>query len=347
MPKTKTVQSTLNFYSYPSVGTDDWRYGYETALVRTMEMQMLSRAHLQDMANAENFDRAVDLLTGTEYALPQGSSSLADVEAMLQERRSAVRRLFADLIIDGEIVELFRSRDDFANLRLALRRTLTERELGSDYSSDGNVDPELFESMLSEEGGAGDKFPGYLSEAVEEAVLAYYQDKDVRRIDYAVDAAQARHNLSRAAEIDSPFLMGLFKIQIDLTNIRTLLRLKFTESEQRNVLIEGGFIETERYKAGIDAGYETMGTLFFATPYGKVVDTAAGYVAASRSFLKVEQQCEEHLAGYLKETTRITAGPQPIIAYLLNKEDEIRRVRLLLTARKSSLDAKLILDRIS
>ena len=77
------------------------------------------------------------------------------------------------------------------------------------------------------------------------------------------------------------------------------------------------------------------------------VDTSAGYVAASKSFLKVEQQCEEHLAGYLKETTRITAGPQPIIAYLLNKENEIRRVRLLLTARKSSLDAKLILDRIS
>jgi V/A-type H+-transporting ATPase subunit C len=141
--------------------------------------------------------------------------------------------------------------------------------------------------------------------------------------------------------------MGLFRIQIDLTNVRTFLRLKFTESEQRNVLIEGGYIETERFKAGIDAGYETLGSLFFATPYARVVDTAAGYVAANDSFLKVEQQCEEHLAGYLKETTRITAGPQPIVAYLLNKENEIRRVRLLLTARKSSLDAKLILDRIS
>jgi V/A-type H+-transporting ATPase subunit C len=342
-------QSTLDFYSYPSVGTEDWRYGYETALVRTLEMHMLSRAHLQDMANAENFERAADLLTGTEYALPQGSSSLADVEALLQERRSAVRGLFAELIIDDEIVDLFRSRDDFANLRLALRRTVTERELGSDYSSDGNVDPELFEAMLSDEdkAGAGDKFPAYVNDAVEEAVLGYYQDKDIRRIDYAIDASQARYNLARAAELDSPFLTGLFRIQIDLTNVRTLLRLKFTESEQRNVLIEGGFIETERFRAGIDAGYETLGSLFFATPYSKVVETSASYVAANNSFLKVEQQCDEHLAGYLHETAQITAGPQPIIAYLLNKENEIRRVRLLLTAKKSSLGAKLILDRIS
>ncbi|GAF95855.1 unnamed protein product, partial [marine sediment metagenome] len=37
----------------------------------------------------------------------------------------------------------------------------------------------------------------------------------------------------------------------------------------------------------------------------------------------------------------ITAGPQPIIAYLLMKENEIRTVRLILTAKKNSLDTKL------
>jgi vacuolar-type H+-ATPase subunit C/Vma6 len=43
----------------------------------------------------------------------------------------------------------------------------------------------------------------------------------------------------------------------------------------------------------------------------------------------------------------ITAGPQPIIAFLLMKENEIRTVRLILTAKKNHLDTKLILDRIS
>ena len=35
-----------------------------------------------------------------------------------------------------------------------------------------------------------------------------------------------------------------------------------------------------------------------------------------------EQQCEEHLTGFLKSTIQITAGPQPIIAYLLLKEND-------------------------
>lgn len=70
-------------------------------------------------------------------------------------------------------------------------------------------------------------------------------------------------------------------------------------------------------------------------------------MASSKSFLRIEQQCDEHLAGYLKTTIQIPAGPQPIIAFLLAKENEIRTVRLILTAKKNSLDTKLILERIS
>jgi len=90
-----------------------------------------------------------------------------------------------------------------------------------------------------------------------------------------------------------------------------------------------------------------MGQLFFATPYYTTVQTGANYLASNKSFLAAEQQCEQYLMGFLKLTIQITAGPQPIIAYLLMKENEIRTVRLILTAKRNSLDTKLILDRIS
>jgi V/A-type H+-transporting ATPase subunit C len=98
---------------------------------------------------------------------------------------------------------------------------------------------------------------------------------------------------------------------------------------------------------GIELGYEALGPLFFVTPYHRIVDAGASYLASDKSFLKVEQQCEEHLTGFLKLTIQITAGPQPIIAYLLMKENEIRTVKLILTAKKNNLDTKLIMDRIT
>ena len=363
-------QVFLDFYTYPPVGGDDWRYTFQTAQIRALEMKMLNKAALLDMANAQNFEQAAELLSATEYSLSQTGKNLAGLENILQLRRKAVRELFADLMIDKPYVELFRTRDDFANLRLALRRTLTEKPLGTDYSSDGNVSPQIFEQVFAEENYQ--LLPDYMSQAIEQAVLAYYQNqdpalrgqKDIRQIDYAIDAFQAQYNLKKAHRLESVFLLGLFRIQIDLTNIRTMLRLKFTpplsgagftESEQgprltgikRNVFLQGGFIELERLKKALDIGYEAQGQLFYVLPYHQLVETGAGYLASDKSFLKIEQQCQEYLTGYLKSTIQITAGPQPIIAYLLMKENEIRNIRLILTAKKNLLDTKLILDRIS
>jgi V/A-type H+-transporting ATPase subunit C len=253
--------------------------------------------------------------------------------------------LFEELIIDKPLVHLFRTRDDFANLRLAVRRTLTEKPIGTDYSPDGNVTPELYEEVFEQENY--NLFPDYMADTIERAVLAYYRNKQIPDIDHAIDAAQAQYNLKKANRLKNIFLIGLFKIQIDLTNIRTMLRLKFTESEQHNVFLKGGFLEMERLQRGIELGYEAIAPLFFITPYYRLAEAGAAYLSSDKSFLKLEQQCEQHLTGFLKSTVQITTGPQPIIAYLLLKENEIRNVRLILTAKKNNLDTKLILDRIS
>ena len=156
-------QAILDFYTYPPIGGDDWRYTYETAQVRALEMQMLTRATLHDMANASGFQQAADLLSGTEYALPAGGRNFAELQDVLLQRRTAMRTLFSDLMLDKPIVELLKTRDDFANLRLAVRRTLTEIPVGTDYSSDGNVPPELIEQIFTgEDEFSRPVFPDYV-----------------------------------------------------------------------------------------------------------------------------------------------------------------------------------------
>jgi len=337
-------QAVIDFHVYPPIGGDDWQYGFATAKVRVLESQMLSRATLRDMAGAENFEQAVELLGASEYGLPQGKKNFEEVEGILKLKRSEVRKLFVDLVPDEPLIELLREKDDFANMRLALRRKLTDKPLGVDYSDEGSVPADQFEHIFEEENYT--PLPMHMQEAIERAVLAYYQNKDIRQIDYAIDSTQAEYKIQKATELKNVFLLELFRMQIDLTNIRTMLRLKFAESENRNVFLNGGYIEQERLKHGLDIGYEAIGPLFHATPYHKVVEAGIVYLTSNKSFLKLEQQCEEHLTGFLKTTVQITAGPQPVIAYLLMKENEIRTVRLVLTAKKNALDPKLILDRL-
>jgi len=345
MKDEKTKQNVIDFFKYPPVGADDWRYTYQTAQVRALEIRILAPATLGDMANAVSFEEAVELLAATEYAAPQAEKDLARVEKILRQRRAELRRLFEMLCLDEPIVELFKSRDDFANLRLALRRTLTDKPVGDDYSSEGNIEPQRYAQVF--ENRQSEPLPEYAQRAVEQAVLEYYRDKDIRRIDYAIDSFQADYCLDLAQRLENLFLLGLFRIQIDLTNIRTMLRLKFSGSPQRNVFLHGGYVELERLEQGLETGYESLAQWFYHTPYHNIVETGSAYLAAENSFLKLEQQSDLHLIGYLKTTAQIAAGPQPVIAYLLMKENEIRNLRFILTAKKNNLDTRLILDRIA
>jgi V/A-type H+-transporting ATPase subunit C len=333
----------IDFYRYPPIGGDDWEYAFQTAQARAIETQMLSRATLVDMANAAGFEQAAEYLRSTEYALSAGAG-IYELERTLLACRSALRQQFADWMYNETIAILFKSRDDFANLRLAVRREVTKKPIGGDYSSDGNFPPEQFAEVFENE--KYEMLPDYMAEAAERAVLLYYNDKDIRAIDYAIDAAQTEFNLTTAAKINSEFLLGLFRIQADLANIRTMLRLQLTESAKRNVFLPGGYVERDKLLRGLETSGDGLAALFFATPYFEVVQAGAAYAASEKSFLKIEQQCDEYIAGYLRSTISVAVGAQPVIAYFLSKENEIRMVRLVLTAKKNHLNPKLILDRI-
>ncbi len=337
-------QPDLNFFRYPPIGTDDWRYAYATARCRALQSQMLSNAELLDLANAENYTAAAELLSQTQYALPQAGANLNDLENILIQRRTELRVLFKKLIIDEGIIEPLIIREDFANMRLALRRKLTEKPVGVDYSNDGSIPAEDFEKIFEEENYS--PLPYHMREAIERAVLAYYQDKDIRQIDYALDYTHFEHKLNGALQLKNIFMIELFRIQIDLNNIKTMLRLKFTESEVRDVFIFGGYLNIRELKTALDADLEAVKNMFAQTPYKEIFEQGINYLTENNSFIKLEQRCDEHLSGFLKTTNNITAGPQPIIAYLLGKEAEIRKLRLILTAKKNELDKQLILDRI-
>lgn len=341
---TTAVNSQIDFYRYPSVGSEDWRYAYQASRVRALELTMLPRSVFVDMASAASFAETTEVLAGTEYAIDSNADS-AQIEAMLSERRDETRAAFTELMPSEGIITFLRAREDYANMRLAIRRIVTERSLGLDYSDDGNVPAEEFEEIFEQEDYS--RLPEYLQDAVEAAILGYYENKDVRRIDYELDRVEARWRVRQAERSGQPFIISLIRIRIDLNNIRTMLRLKAADREEETSLfIPGGFVDVDKFKHGLDAGHETLSQLFYATPYSELLDASIPYLRSENSFLKLEKECEDYVKGFLKSTQCIASGPQPVIAYFLMKEAEIRTVRMMLVGKKNDLDSKLLLDRL-
>jgi V/A-type H+-transporting ATPase subunit C len=305
---------------------------------------MVPRGTFVDMANAGSFAEVAELLAGTEYAV--GAKATSDeIEQMLMTRRTEARELFAHLMLDEAVVQFLRMREDFTNMRLAIRRIVTGKPLGLDYSNEGNVSVEEFGEIFEQENY--ERLPEYLQRAVEAAILGYYENKDIRRIDYELDRVEGQTRLEKAVELGNEFVVSLIRIRIDLNNIRTMLRLKMADREEETRFFAvGGFVDTDKYRQGLETGLEAIGGLFFATPYYELLEASISYLHNEKSFLKLEKECDDYVKGFLKTTRSIAAGPQPVIAYFLMKEAEIRTVRMMLTGKKNGLSAKLILDRL-
>jgi V/A-type H+-transporting ATPase subunit C len=333
----------IDFARYPPIGPEDWRYAWATAKVRVLETLMLSRALLTELAHASGFEAAAEMLGGTDYAVGTSASS-EEIEEMLLSRRRQVRNLFVQLAEDSGLVRMFQAREDFANMRLAVRRVVTDRPLGSDYSPEGAVPVEEFEEIFQQENY--ERFPDYLQEAVEAAVLAYYENKDIRQIDYAIDRVEAAWRIRHSQAIGSVFCLSLSRIRIDLYNIRTLLRLKAADRQERFHFLPDGFVETAKFVQALEHNYDALVPLFYATPYLELIEDGVRNLREKGSFLALERGCEDYLMEFLKTTRTLAAGPQTVAAYLLMKEAEIRTVRMLLMGKKNGLSADLLLDRL-
>lgn len=339
----ETEQLSFGFNTYPPVEETDWKYVQAVAQVRTIEDRLFSRQFFTELANAKTFKELCEMLAGTDYTVAPVMTE-EEIEQLLAGRRLEARKLFAQLVDDEQIAAAVLSRIDYANLRLAIRRLVTDKPIGRDYQPQGLVEPDQFETAFEQEDYSG--LPSFLQNCVEQAVVAYYKNKNVRDIDLEIDRAEAEFMCESAQNIGNVFLLELFRMQTDLANIKTMFRQKFRNITERDAFLPGGYLEKSRFVQCYDIGFEALAAHFDATPYRHIVESGAAYLQKEKSFLKLEAASDEHLLGFLKTTRYTSAGLGPIVAYLLLKEHEIRMVRLVTAANKALINTDTVLDRI-
>jgi vacuolar-type H+-ATPase subunit C/Vma6 len=102
----------------------------------------------------------------------------------------------------------------------------------------------------------------------------------------------------------------------------------------------------DKLRAALLGNLDQFSAICYATPYGAIIEAGIEYLNSSNSFLRLEGLCDKYMEQIYDMSGQITAGIQPAIAYYYRKSDEIKKIRMVLTAKSSMLDKQLILDRL-
>lgn len=355
----------------------DGRFAYVVGRVRALENRMIDQARFNRMIDAEGPEELARILSETEYSLARdlGPERYEDV---IDGELARVHALIESISPDPVLTGVFRARHDFHNMKALLKAKLARRdaglavEEGSGVTSLGGLDLAWLGAAADMLVAAGDEaqtsfgaealdadraawqrpedLEGAVARAGRRAVEAYEaHGHDPQYIDLVLDRESFDyfHQVARSRRAD--FLMGLVRTMADLTNIIVCMRLRLIGKSAdfaRDVLLPRGSVDRDALLAVYGEPDDAFWSFFKHTSYDRPVDQALRARRDSGSLSAFENVIQAHLARAAAEGGMIDMGYEPVLAYLMAREDEADRLRRIFVGKLNRLPAEIVRERL-
>lgn len=321
-------------------------YAFAVGRTWVIETRLLDSGKFDRMLDAKDAEEVFRILGETEYAQAFATiKNPADFEAALDFERHRVFRLIRNLLEDGEDVgELYFLRFDVHNLKVLFKARMTGQ--GADgLVKEGVFGPKRIAEAVSGESGDGG-LPEFMSEWIA-AARGILDRGDLQLVDLTLDGAFFRYAAHYAWERSWGALTRYWVANIDLTNIITMFRCRRLSTGLdylRKALIEDGELPIERFLQLFDAPLEEVALWLQGTSYRDLLLVSR---EALQSLTALEASVRAYLHSIVVEACRkMAVGPEPIFAYLLAKESEIQRIRVILVGKLNGIPREALRERL-
>lgn len=326
---------------------DDTSYAYAVGRIRAMEARLLDKGKIERMADAPSAAEALKVLAETDYA--GAVAELADVRDFERIFSDEISRTFAELLRMSprpELIALLVLRYDIHNLKVAFKAHYLGVETDL-FLPLGTMAAEKLRAMVREADFRD--LPAPVRAAAEQMVETFAATSDPQVIDLYLERALFTLLLAAAREARSAFLEGLFIRQIDLANIKTLLRVKRMGRDReflKKVLLPGGMLPLDRLTALLEEPPESLATQMAMSDYAAVAGEGVRDWVEKGTAARLEKLADDYITAYLQQGKRVTFGLEPLVGYLWAKEIEIKNIRLIMVGKINRMPAGAIRERI-
>jgi V/A-type H+-transporting ATPase subunit C len=320
---------------------DDTRYAYAVARVRGLETRLLDRQWVERLL-AEDAEGALKVLADSAF-----QESVSDVDRPEGLENGLVRALtetlstVAALSPEPELIDLFRVRWDFRNLKSLTKAALLklpEEATGQAGEEIGLVDgpgtvalPVLQKALQDDDLTS---LPSVLAGAVRAAMDSYRDSNELAGVDREFDLAMWKHHLGTAGESGNEFLVGYFHIEIDIANVKTFVRIKEAGRDRTDLsraFLPGGTLDLSFFEAHLSEPVDAFARSLEYGRYGALAPVFREWTAERAHLL--ELACDNILLNHVERARTIAYGIEPLVAFLLLRQLEIKLVRTAVAAK--------------
>ena len=335
---------------------------------RIRENNLLTSNDLERLNDYNSVEDVLNALSDSSYRdAIQNLNRPEEYEKILDEELKNSYELIENTAGDDNILQYFRERYNFHNLKVLVREIAQDESYANLYNDIGNIDLAYIKRRLSSDNievGFLEslEIEGYepFNKSVNEndtyveygkdALKKFRQTNNPKDIDITLDKAYYEKLLIDAKEIDLEELIKYTKERIDLINIKTLLRIKAQGSEASDLseaLIDGGYIEPERLVELAPADINHIVVKLSNENINKyLVRSLDDEKTLDQNLLDLEKAIDDHQMDYSRLAKSMTYGPEVLMNYIISKEAEIKNLRIILVSKLNSLSKEFTLERL-
>ncbi len=325
------------------ISADD--YLFAVSCLRAREVRRMTSDQLARMIDARDFDEAFRMLSEHGYDLSYDRDGQADVEATLTSLSANELRMCAEMIPDPHLLDFLRYPYDAHNLKSALKA-----EVRGEGTEDLLIDLGTVDSGSVQELALArnfDLFPENMRLSAPKAIEAYAKSRDPRLIDVILDRACYADVAAECRKFGLAYCEKLMEIKIDLTNVLTAIRLirmnAFEDTDAMNdYFIAGGTLDAPFFSVCVN-GEDALLAALSSTEYAFLPSIPAN---ERQRLSDLDRICEDHYMEKARDAKNVSYGPEPVCAYLIALEYEIKNVRIILSAKRAGLDRQSIEKRL-
>lgn len=327
---------------------DKMNFTQAVARLRVLETRLLNKVKIERMIDSTSADDVLKILQETEYAsLMVNVKRAEDYNILLKEELNRVYSLMYKVSPHSVIVDIMSLKYDYHNIKVMLKSRALAKDFSHMLIPSGTVDIEKLKGYMATE-EYRDLNPN-MREAILQAEKVYNDIKDPQKIDTILDGYMYIDMLQRAKEVKNDFIIDYVKRNIDFSNIKSVIRLKKQQKDLnflKEVILTGGDIDRDVLIKVFNEPIENMASKFASSRYGEVVTQGMEEYIKTDKLSSLEKFSENYIMKNLKAAKYVTFGPEPIFAYIIAKETEIKIIRIIMVGKLNNVDTAIIRERV-
>nr|WP_312576506.1 V-type ATP synthase subunit C [Sedimentibacter sp.] len=325
----------------------DTDYLFSSALVRSVEKNMLSKEKLEKMIDAKTADDALKVLYDCEYGNSKEQVAARDFEQLLEDEHKKTYDFIMSTAPELNNFNIFLYAYDYHNLKVIMKAEFLGIDASASLVDTGTVNVKILKYAIKERDFT--VLTENMRNALNEVLDIFPKNKDPQIIDIVFDKYCYNEMLKSAEALNNQFVTEYVKMLIDTINIKTFVRLrKMGKSWDffSKVFIDGGKIPQKAFVTSYDEPFENFSEDLIAYGFKDVFLEGTDELKETGKFTTLEKLCDNKLMEHIKTAKYISYGIEPLVGYLVAKENEIKSARIIMAGKLAEIPSDLIRGRL-